>query len=220
MRQVVLDTETTGLDPTQHKLIEIGCVELINRIPGRTYHTYINPQRKVDYGAFKVHGLDNDFLDDKPLFNDIAFEFIEFIQGAELIIHNAPFDVGFLNRELKFASTRIDLMCSVLDSLVLAKSKVQGKCNLDALAKKFKVKAKRDLHGALLDAKILSEVYLAMTSNQNELDLFVHQDAVVKQEVIGNDLTIIYPSEEEMALHTEYMKIVESKQVPERKDYH
>jgi len=176
MRQIVLDTETTGLSPEDgHRVIEIGCVELLNRkLTGDRFHTYLNPQRAIDQGAVDVHGLDNQFLADKPLFGHIAADFIRFVEGAELIIHNAPFDVGFLNAELKRLGEghrAIGDYCGVLDTLALAKKKHPGQRNsLDALCKRYNVKnSHRELHGALLDAEILADVYLAMTGGQSDL---------------------------------------------------
>ena len=175
MRQVVLDTETTGISPTSgHRVIEIGCVELVNRrLTNRHFHTYLNPQREVDEGAFKVHGISTDFLQDKPLFKDIFEDLLAFIEGAEVIIHNAPFDVGFLNSELKKVKWKnaFEEHCSIFDTLVLARGKHPGQRNtLDALCKRYDVdNSNRDLHGALLDAEILAFVYLAMTGGQTEL---------------------------------------------------
>lgn len=178
MRQVVLDTETTGLELSAgHRIIEIGCVELINRkLTGRHFHQYINPLREVEEGAFEVHGISNEFLADKPLFEQIVDEFLSFIEGAELVIHNAAFDVGFLNNELKLTSPslgKIEDNCAVLDSLKLARNKHPGqKNNLDALCKRYDIdNSQRDLHGALLDSEILADVYLAMTGGQTKLDL-------------------------------------------------
>ena len=172
-RQVVLDTETTGLNPKEgHRIIEIGCVELINRrLTDRQFHMYINPERLVDEGAMEVHGITNEFLQDKPLFKDVADDFVDFIRGAELVIHNAPFDVGFMDHEFALldppAKPTAD-MCSVFDSLVYARKKHPGQRNsLDALCKRYGIdNSHRDLHGALLDAEILSDVYLLMTGGQ------------------------------------------------------
>jgi DNA polymerase-3 subunit epsilon len=176
MRQVVLDTETTGLEVGKgHRIIEIGCVELAERRPtGRTFHRYLNPERVIDDGALAVHGIGNEFLADKPRFAEIAAEFLEFIAGAELIIHNAEFDVGFLDAELALADAmlgRVAQHASVLDTLALAREKYPGqKNNLDALCKRLEVDNRgRDLHGALLDAQLLTEVYLAMTGGQGDL---------------------------------------------------
>lgn len=178
MRQVVLDTETTGLEVNQgHRIIEIGCVEIVNRrLTGRHYHQYIKPNRDIDEGALAVHGISNEFLADKPTFDRIADEFLGFIDGAELIIHNAPFDVGFIDAELKRLDSSMPLTaqrCSVTDSLLLARAKHPGQRNsLDALCQRYQVdNASRTLHGALLDAEILADVYLVMTGGQTSLGL-------------------------------------------------
>jgi len=176
MRQIVLDTETTGLSPEDgHRVIEIGCVELLNRkLTGNRFHTYLNPERAIDQGAVDVHGLDNKFLADKPLFGSIADDFLAFVEGAELVIHNAPFDVGFINAELRRLGSgprSITENCGILDTLALAKQRHPGQRNsLDALCKRYGVSnSHRELHGALLDAEILAEVYLAMTGGQSDL---------------------------------------------------
>lgn len=176
MRQIILDTETTGLEPTQgHRIIEIGCVELINRrLTGKHYHQYLQPDREIDAGAIEVHGITNDFLRDKPRFADIVDEFMAFIAGAELVIHNAPFDVGFINHELNTLSSQwpvLEQHCEVLDTLKLARKMFPGQRNsLDALCKRLGIdNSQRDLHGALLDAEILADVYLAMTGGQSSL---------------------------------------------------
>jgi|TARA_B100000959_G_scaffold49421_1_gene50916 DNA polymerase-3 subunit epsilon len=176
MRQVVLDTETTGLDPLRgHKIIEIGCVEIQNRKrTEKQFHCYLNPEREIDEAAIEVHGLTVDFLADKPLFHQVEQEFIDFIAGAELIIHNAPFDLGFLNHELAHTDSdcgKLDGICTVLDTLLLARGIHPGQRNsLDALCKRYTVdNTQRTLHGALLDAEILADVYLAMTSGQSSL---------------------------------------------------
>jgi len=178
MRQIVLDTETTGLEVAQgHRVIEIGCVELKDRRPtGRTFHRYVCPDREVDPGALAVHGITNEFLATQPRFPDFVEELIEFIRDAELVIHNAAFDVGFLDAEFARVggpSRQIAGLCQVLDTLLLARRLHPGQRNsLDALCKRYGVdNSRRDLHGALLDAKILSEVYLAMTGGQAALTL-------------------------------------------------
>jgi DNA polymerase-3 subunit epsilon len=183
MRQIVLDTETTGLEPSAgHKIIEIGCVELVNRkLTGRHYHQYIKPNRDIDEGAIEVHGITNEFLADKPVFDAIVEDFLDFVTGAELVIHNAPFDVGFIDHELKQLKAghgKISDRCSILDSLVLARHKHPGqKNNLDALCKRYDIdNSQRDLHGALLDAEILADVYLAMTGGQTKLSLDADSD--------------------------------------------
>ena len=182
MRQIVLDTETTGLDPEEgHRIIEIGCVELINRrLTDNRYQQYLNPEREIESAAIEVHGITNETLADKPRFADIAQDFLEFVKGAELIIHNAPFDVGFLNYEMKrmhggsedgVEAAKIEDFCTVVDSLALARSLHPGQKNdLDSLCKRYNVdNTQRTLHGALLDAEILADVYLAMTGGQTGL---------------------------------------------------
>jgi len=178
MRQIVLDTETTGLEPNAgHRIIEIGCVELVNRKPtSNRFHRYINPEREVDRGALEVHGIENDFLATQPKFAEVAAELVEFLSGAELVIHNADFDIEFLNHELKRLPSmpqEIRDRCGVLDTLALARRMHPGQRNsLDALAKRYNVdNSKRELHGALLDAQILADIYLAMTGGQVSLSL-------------------------------------------------
>lgn len=178
MRQVVLDTETTGLDTSQgHRIIEIGCLELVNRRKtGRTFHHYIQPDREVDAGAMEVHGITNEFLQDKPRFADLVDEFLEFIRGADLVIHNAPFDVGFIDYEFQLLERDMPTVadvCSVTDTLVMARGMYPGQRNsLDALCRRHDIdNSHRELHGALLDAEILADVYLAMTGGQTALSL-------------------------------------------------
>jgi DNA polymerase-3 subunit epsilon len=175
-RIVVLDTETTGLSPEQgHRIIEIGCVELVNRrLTGNRFHVYINPERVIDDGAIEVHGITNEFLEDKPRFSGIAEDFLAFVQGAELVIHNAPFDVGFINHEFALLDAPlapITEYCQVFDTLAFARQKHPGQRNsLDALCKRYGVdNSQRELHGALLDAEILADVYLLMTGGQFSL---------------------------------------------------
>jgi len=177
-RIIVLDTETTGLEPSQgHRIIEIGCVEIINRkLTENTYHQYIQPDREIDEGAFEVHGISSEFLADKPRFCDIAEDFMKFVNGAELVIHNAPFDIGFLDHELVMLDPvwgKVSDHCQITDSLVMARKKHPGqKNNLDVLCKRYEVNnARRELHGALLDAELLAEVYLRMTGGQEALAL-------------------------------------------------
>lgn len=176
MRKIVLDTETTGLDPAQgNRIIEIGCVEIIGRkLTGRHYHQYINPERDSEEGALAVHGITTEFLADKPLFAQIAESFLAFVDGAELVIHNAPFDVGFLDHELSRmygADFSIAAKCAITDTLVMAKERHPGqRNNLDALCKRYDVdNSQRELHGALLDAEILADLYLTMTGGQVSL---------------------------------------------------
>ncbi len=190
MRQIVLDTETTGLETSQgHRIIEIGCVELIGRrVTDNHWHHYINPEREVDAGAFEVHGISDEFLQDKPLFADIADSFLAYIEGAELIIHNAAFDVGFLNYEINLLNTglpSVETVSSILDTLVMARQKHPGQKNsLDALCKRYEIdNSHRSVHGALLDARILADVYLFMTGGQTALGLDhaeANQDASIE----------------------------------------
>ena len=196
MRQVVLDTETTGLEVNKgHRIVEIGCVELLERRPtGREFHYYVNPQRAMDEGATAVSGITDDFLVDKPLFADVADEFLAFIDGAELIAHNASFDMGFLSAEFARLPqpVRVAERVSVLDTLLLAREKYPGqKNNLDALCKRLGVdNSHRDLHGALLDAQLLADVYLAMTAGQGDLGLGL-QNEPVKARVRAAALAIV-----------------------------
>ncbi|MBK1735135.1 DNA polymerase III subunit epsilon [Halorhodospira abdelmalekii] len=178
MRQILLDTETTGLEPSEgHRIIEIGCVELVQRrITGSSFHRYLNPGRSVDEGAESVHGLSNQFLADKPRFAEIAAELLDYLRDAEVIIHNAPFDVAFLDHELSLLGRRWGQLadcCTITDSLALARRLHPGqRCSLDALCKRYGVDAaRREWHGALLDAELLAEVYLAMTGGQRALSL-------------------------------------------------
>ncbi|HEB57806.1 MAG TPA: DNA polymerase III subunit epsilon [Gammaproteobacteria bacterium] len=221
MRQVVLDTETTGLEPSQgHRIIEIGCVELINRrVTDNRYHQYINPEREVDEGAVQVHGLTNEFLADKPLFADIAEDFLRFIKGAELIIHNAPFDVGFIEHEFRLLRGKgwsLDGHCNVLDTLAMARRMHPGqKNNLDALCRRYEVdNAHRELHGALLDAEILADVYLLMTGGQARLSLegegsgdagMPRVSEIRRLPAERSPLPVIAPSEAELAAHAEML---------------
>jgi len=178
LRQIVLDTETTGLEPEQgHRIIEIGCVELIDRRPtGRSFHQFIQPDREIDARAVEVHGITNAFLADKPRFADVAADLLDYLRGAELVIHNAPFDTGFLNAELARLGgepMRIEACCTVTDTLALARRLHPGQRNsLDALCTRYRIdNSHREKHGALLDAEILADVYLAMTGGQATLSL-------------------------------------------------
>ena len=223
MRQIVLDTETTGLEPEQgHRVIEIGAVELIDRqLTGETFHTYLNPQREIDEGALQVHGIDADYLADKPLFGDISETFVAFIRDAELVIHNAPFDVAFLDRELKLlpgSAPRISELCKVTDSLALARHKYPGQKNsLDALCRRFDVdNSARERHGALLDAEILAEVYLAMTGGQtvlftNPQEQEIEAGVGLKFEPLPASrpqLKVIQASAQELAEHERMMAVI------------
>jgi len=223
MRQVVLDTETTGLEHREgHRIIEIGCVEMVERrLTNRNFHVYVNPERAVEGGALEVHGITDEFLSDKPKFADVADEFVEFIRGAELIIHNAPFDVGFLNAELARLegelSTEVEAISTVLDTLVLARQMHPGqRVGLDALCKRYDVdNSNRDLHGALLDSELLAGVYLAMTGGQVDLALNLADDSGgdADDEVItGLDLSrlvAVKPSDDEKAAHEARLEAIQ-----------
>ena len=221
-RQIVLDTETTGLSPAQgHRIIEIGCVEIIKRqVTGRQFQVYVNPQRAVDEGAFKVHGISEDFLLDKPVFADIVDDFLSFIDGSELVIHNAPFDVGFLEHELaSLAQSRGKLMdkATVLDTLTLARSKHPGQGNsLDALCRRYHVdSSERELHGALLDSDLLAQVYLAMTGGQTQLFVkaadTVSSDKQPKASAIVVDRKVISATQEESSAHEQWLQKARTK---------
>ena len=183
MRQIILDTETTGLDPQEgHRIIEIGCIELNNRrLTDNRFHVYLNPEREIDENALEVHGLNEEFLRDKPLFRDIVDDFMNFIKETEVIIHNAPFDVGFINHELNLLGDSYEPMehyCRIEDSLVIARKKHPRQRNsLDALCKRYDIdNSRRELHGALLDAEILADVYLSMTGGQLSIELDDEED--------------------------------------------
>ena len=212
MRQVILDTETTGLNPTTgDRVIEIGCVEVIDRrLTDRTFHYYINPERDIDAGAFAVHGLSREFLSDKPVFGNIAEQLIEFVDGAEIVIHNAAFDLGFLDNEfalLKRPPFR-GLASKVIDTLLAARQMFPGKRNsLDALCERFSISNKhRTLHGALLDAQLLAEVYIVMTRGQEDLsidliDYTVGADSSGHVKELPTDLRVMAASDDDCQLH-------------------
>lgn len=214
MRQIVLDTETTGIDPREgHRIIEIGCVEVIDRrITKRYFHQYINPQREVDEGAFAVHGISNEFLADKPVFAEIVDEFMAFIDGAELVIHNAAFDVGFINHELKLLGGKygkVEDYCTILDTLALARQKYPGSgVSLDKLCARLGIdNSHRELHGALLDSEILADVYLAMTGGQTSFSLNSGDEvtgsvtAIRRLSADRPRLRVIQATDEELARH-------------------
>jgi DNA polymerase III subunit epsilon len=223
MRQVVLDTETTGLEvEQQHRVIEIGCVELFNRrLTGRRFHHYLNPERDIDEGAVQVHGLTRERLANEPTFSHVHLEFLEFIRDAELIIHNAPFDVAFLNAEFTRleAAHRVADLCRVLDTLALARQMHPGQRNsLDALCKRYSVdNSHREYHGALLDARILAEVYLAMTGGQGSLTLSAESDTVRSRARHAEPLrsftdiriVVVNANEEEAAAHEHILALLD-----------
>lgn len=218
-RQIVLDTETTGLEHRQgHRIIEIGCVEVVNRkLTGNNYHIYLNPERDIDQGAIEVHGITNEFLQDKPLFAETYTTLLDYIKGAELVIHNAAFDVGFLNAELEKIAEQtptITDICSVHDTLMQARKMFPGQRNdLDSLCRRYEIdNSHRELHGALLDAEILADVYLLMTGGQTALSL----EAVTKTDTLTGELSdsidfaqlslpLVNPSQEETDSHVQWL---------------
>lgn len=223
-RQIVLDTETTGLSPQEgHRIIEIGCVELVNRrLTGNNFHVYLQPDRLIDAEAIAVHGIKNEFLLDKPRFRDVAQAFYQYIQGAELVIHNAAFDVGFINHEfnlLKPPLGMVETVCGVLDTLQMARQRHPGqKNNLDALCRRYSINnSHRTLHGALLDAEILADVYLAMTGGQVSLNLASEdnsqnaQNLQVSQLKRTGALRVVKANEEEQAAHESRLDLVQKK---------
>ena len=217
MRQVFLDTETTGLDPNQgHRIIEIAAVEFNNRqSTNKKYHSYINPEREIDAAAEEVHGLSLEFLQDKPLFKDIAKDFLNFIQGAELIIHNAPFDVGFINAELgRLGLAKLeDNELKITDSLQFAKDLRPGQRNsLDALCRAYDIdNSERTLHGALLDAQLLGEVFIAMTRGQEAISMdFVEENSTLtKKDIDFSKLKVIKATSSEVQAHETYLQKIQ-----------
>ena len=215
MRQIVLDTETTGLNPsTGDRVIEIGCVELVNRtLTGNNFHRYINPERDSDEAALAVHGLTTEFLSDKPKFHEIVEELRAYVQGADVIIHNAPFDLGFLNHEFQRLGLPpfVEHCGSIIDTLVFAKEMHPGKRNsLDALCDRYGVSnAHRKLHGALLDSELLADVYLAMTRGQNSLSMDVEPEetggGLLLDAVPLGEIIVVQASSEELAAHEEVL---------------
>ena len=225
MRQIILDTETTGLEVAQgHRIVEVAAVEMIDRrLTGRHFHRYINPQRSVDEGALRVHGLDEAFLADKPVFGDIALELVEYLRGAQLIIHNAPFDTGFLAAEFERSGMPggDGALADVLDTLAMARELHPGKRNsLDALCERYAVdNSGRKLHGALLDAELLAEVYLAMTRGQESLITLLAAEeaaglAAGDSGLQGLDIAVLRASEDELAAHEALLAGMGGKEPP------
>ncbi|MEI5639145.1 MULTISPECIES: DNA polymerase III subunit epsilon [unclassified Pseudoalteromonas] len=223
-RQIVLDTETTGIDPKAgHRIIEIGCVELVNRrLTGNNFHVYINPERDIEEKAIDVHGITNEFLRNKPFFHQIAQEFFDYIKGAQLVIHNAPFDVGFMDHEfakLNKGYPDTHQYCDVLDTLKMARDLHPGqKNNLDALCRRYDIdNSKRTLHGALLDSEILADVYLAMTGGQKKLNLAnqSNQDqqnsagGIIRLDANRAPLKVLAATADEEQAHLERMELVD-----------
>jgi DNA polymerase-3 subunit epsilon len=219
-RQIILDTETTGLDrKSGHRVIEIGCVEIINRkYTGNEFHVYLNPERDSDPGALEVHGLTTEFLSDKPKFEEIYEDFINFVKDSELLIHNAEFDIGFLNHEIKLMSKKLNTVdkhvSAITDTLQIAREKHPGQRNsLDALVNRYEVGGyDRELHGALLDSKILGDVYLAMTGGQSTLDFTAQNEnkeqanQITSSNDIDLNLTVVNVTKEEHQLHLDYLE--------------
>ena len=224
-RQIILDTETTGLDPKEgHRIIEIGCVEMLSRrLTGNNFHVYLQPDREIDAEAMAVHGITNQFLADKPRFKEMAAELIRYLQGAELIIHNAPFDINFLNHELSLLTEPYQVIteyCTVADTLVMARQLFPGQRNsLDALCKRYSIdNSHRSLHGALLDAEILADVYLAMTGGQVSLQLGGERDerqgtqqqtGLIRRVQTKASLPVIHASAEDLTAHTERLAAIQ-----------
>ncbi len=227
MRQIILDTETTGIEPKAgHRIIEIGCVEMINRrLTGNNYHQYIQPEREVPQEAIEIHGITNEFLIDKPLYRAISEDFFAFINGAELIIHNAAFDIGFMNHEFKMLDSKFTDVrdyCSIIDTLAMARKKHPGQRNsLDALCKRYFIdNSRRELHGALLDSEILADVYLAMTGGQSKLSFdnsaddgsgMISADLIRRVDNQRPPLKIIQATIEELQGHDIQMAIIDKK---------
>lgn len=226
MRQIVLDTETTGLSPREgHRIIEIGCVELVNRrLTGNHFHVYINPQREIEAEAIAVHGITNEYLADKPLFKDIVDGFVDFIRDSQLVIHNAPFDTGFMDHEfnkIPGSSLKTTDICSVLDTLTLARQMHPGqKNNLDALCRRYGIdNSHRELHGALLDSEILADVYLMMTGGQLDINLSgknnsssgANQGGVRRLSSERKALKVIKATADELEQHEKRLDLVQQK---------
>jgi len=219
MRQIILDTETTGLDPSLgHRIIEIAAVEIVNRrFTDRHYHQYVNPEREIEAGAIEVHGISGEFLQDKPKMREVAKEFLDFVSGAELIIHNAPFDVGFLDHELALLELQpISQYCPLItDTLKMAKGLHPGKRNsLDALCERYQIdNSARTLHGALLDARLLAEAYLAMTRGQDSLLMDIGEssspllDGALSDEKL--ELIVLRPTSGELAAHAQQIEDID-----------
>ncbi|MCO7264385.1 DNA polymerase III subunit epsilon [Dickeya zeae] len=230
-RQIVLDTETTGMNKLGvhyegHKIIEIGAVEVVNRrLTGRHFHVYLRPDRLVDPEAYNIHGISDEFLADKPAYAEVADDFLDFIRGAELVIHNASFDIGFMDYEFRLLGRDIpktETFCTITDSLLMARRLFPGKRNnLDALCDRYLIdNSKRTLHGALLDAEILAEVYLSMTGGQTSLAFSMEgesQQQTVQAETIqrisrpASALTVLYASDDELVAHEQRLDLIMKK---------
>ncbi len=214
-REIILDTETTGLNPLDgHRIVEIGALEMVNKVlTGNKIHWYVNPERNMPEEAYRIHGISAEFLRDKPLFKDVADELLKFIAGAKLVIHNAPFDIKFLNHELSKVNLPTLLLSEAIDTLILARKAFPGaRVNLDALCKRYKIdNSSRQFHGALKDAELLAKVYIELTGGRQVSFTMMQGGDIINQsttsisEAIGNKITI-KPSDEEMMLHNEFIK--------------
>ena len=215
IREIVLDTETTGLNPHDgHRIVEIGALEMVNKVlTGEKFHFYINPERDMPNDAYRIHGISSDFLKDKPVFKEIANKFLEFIEGGKLVIHNAPFDVKFLNYELSLLNLPSLELSEAIDTLVIARKNYPGaRVNLDALCRRFKIdNSSREFHGALLDAALLAEVYVELTGGRQtsfvmggEISSELENN-IINTRVEGNKL-VVYPTKEELSKHQEFIE--------------
>ena len=215
IREIVLDTETTGLNPQDgHRILEIGALEMVNKVlTGKKFHFYINPERDMPSEAYRIHGISSEFLKDKPVFKEIAEEFLDFIEDGKLVIHNAPFDIKFLNYELSLVNLPSLELSEAIDTLIIARKNYPGaRVNLDALCRRFKIdNSSRDFHGALLDAALLAEVYVELTGGRQTSFVIVNRESneiqndVVNVMAEGNKL-VVYPTEEELKKHQEFME--------------
>jgi DNA polymerase-3 subunit epsilon len=220
IREILLDTETTGLSPNDgHRIVEIGALEMVNKVlTGNKFHFYINPERDMPKEAYRIHGISSDFLKDKPLFKEVANDFLEFIEGGKLVIHNAPFDIKFLNHELSLVKLPSLELSEAIDTLVIARKTFPGaRANLDALCRRFKVdNSSRDFHGALLDAALLAEVYVELTGGRqtsfsmSKKSPSASLSQAVETKVVGNSM-VINPTEKELALHQAFMEKITKK---------
>lgn len=225
-RQIILDTETTGIEPKEgHNIIEIGCVEMVKRkLTGNNYHQYVKPDREVEAEAISVHGITNEYLDDKPKFREVMLEFIEFIRGAELVIHNAPFDVGFMNAEFarNGIKERVEDICTIVDTLAMARKKHPGqKNNLNALCRRYGIdNSHRELHGALLDSEILADVYLLMTGGQTALLLDANdsgegdgagESVEIRRVQSDMELIVLKADANELVAHQDFVAVLDKK---------
>lgn len=215
IREIVLDTETTGLNPQDgHRIVEIGALEMVNKVlTGKKFHFYINPERDMPSEAYRIHGISSEFLKDKPVFKEIAEEFLDFIEDGKLVIHNAPFDIKFLNYELSLVNLPSLELSEAIDTLIIARKNYPGaRVNLDALCRRFKIdNSSRDFHGALLDAALLAEVYVELTGGRQTSFVIGNRESneiqndVVNVMAEGNKL-VVYPTEEELKKHQEFME--------------